>query len=70
MTLAKEKNMTVVLSTHLLHQAQKICDRFGIMINGKMVAQGTLDELAKETVEIDEKTYTLEEIYMTYFKEE
>lgn len=70
LSLAKEKNMTVLLSTHLLHQAQKICDRFGIMINGKMIVQGTLDELAKETVEIGEKSYTLEEIYMTYFREE
>ena len=67
--LSKENNMTVVLSTHLLDQAQKICNRFGIMIGGNMVARGTIKELAGERVNIGDKTYTLEEVYMKYFKE-
>jgi len=39
------------------------------MINGKMIARGTIEELAGEKVNIDNKTYTLEEVYMKYFKE-
>jgi ABC-2 type transport system ATP-binding protein len=68
--LAKDKRMTIILSSHLLHQAQKICDRFGIMIEGKMVAVGTMEQLAGERFDIGKKEYTLEEIYMKYFKGE
>jgi len=69
-SLSKEKKMTVIISTHFLHQAQRICDRFGIMIGGKMVVQGTMQQLAGERVDIGKKSYTLEEVYMKYFKEE
>ncbi|UCB45573.1 MAG: ABC transporter ATP-binding protein [Spirochaetota bacterium] len=69
-SLAREKKMTILLSSHLLYQAQKICDRFGIMINGKMVGLGTMDELTGEKFGIGKKEYTLEEVYMKFFKEE
>jgi len=68
-SLSKKNKMTVVLSTHLLDQAQKLCNRFGIMIGGKMIASGTIKELSGEKVNIGDKTYTLEEVYMKYFKE-
>ncbi len=67
--LSKEKGMAVILSTHLLHHAQKICDRFGIIIGGKLVALGTMDEIAEKKLNIGEKMYTLEEVYMKYFEE-
>ena len=67
--LKEEHNMTVLLSSHHLHQVQKMSDRVGIMIQGKMVAQGTLDELSKEKFGLGDKTYSLEEIYLKYFRE-
>lgn len=67
--LSREKRMAVVLSSHLLYQAQKICDRVGILINGKMVACGSIDELAKQKLDVGKEEYSLEEIYMNYFKE-
>lgn len=67
--LSRERQMTVVLSSHQLHLVQKICHRVGIMIKGKMVAQGPLEQLAKEKLGIGTEQYTLEEIYMKYFKE-
>ncbi|GMV83546.1 MAG: ABC transporter ATP-binding protein [Planctomycetota bacterium] len=36
---------TVFLSTHLLDMAQKLCHRVGIVMQGKLAALGTLDEL-------------------------
>lgn len=69
-SVSGEKKMTVILSSHFLHQAQKICNRVGIMIKGKMVAQGPMDRLAEEKLGIGTKEYTLEEIYMKYFMEE
>ena len=43
--LRDERGMTILLSSHLLHQVQRICDRVGIIHQGKLVAQGTLGEL-------------------------
>jgi ABC-2 type transport system ATP-binding protein len=68
-TLSSEKKMTILLSSHMLHQVQKICHRVGIMIGGRMVAQGDLDRLAQEKLGIGQQKYTLEEIYMKYFQE-
>lgn len=36
---------TVFLCTHNLYEAGRLCDRLGIMNSGRLVAQGTLDEL-------------------------
>ena len=68
-SLCRDKKMTILLSSHLLHQVQKICDRVGIMIKGRMVAQGPLARLAEEKLGIGQEEYTLEEIYMKYFQE-
>ena len=35
----------MLLSSHLLAQAQEICDRVGILADGVMVREGRLDEL-------------------------
>jgi len=35
----------VVLSTHVIDEAESMCNRIGIMSNGKIVAEGTVDEL-------------------------
>ncbi len=67
--LAREQRMTVLLSSHQLHQVQRICDRVGIMIKGRMVANGPIDQLAREKFGLDREEFTLEEIYMKYFLE-
>ena len=41
----KEQGVTVFLCSHLLEQVQEVCDRVGIIFNGKMVKQGSLSEL-------------------------
>jgi ABC-2 type transport system ATP-binding protein len=68
-SLSREKNITIFLSSHLLDQVQRICDRVGIMIKGDLVAIGAIQELAEKKLGIDKEHYTLEEIYMKYFKE-
>lgn len=68
-SLSREKNITLFLSSHLLDQVQRICDRVGIMIKGDLVAMGPIEELAKKKLGVDKEHYTLEEIYMKYFKE-
>jgi ABC-2 type transport system ATP-binding protein len=45
--LADDHGVTVLLASHLLYQMQSICDRVGIFVAGKMVAEGTTGQLAK-----------------------
>ena len=44
--LSDERAVTVLLSSHLLHQVEQVCDRIGIFLKGRLVAQGTLEKLA------------------------
>lgn len=46
-----ERGMTVLLSSHLLHQVQRVCDRVGILHRGRLVAEGTLDQLSPPSEE-------------------
>jgi ABC-2 type transport system ATP-binding protein len=69
-SLSRERGITVLLSSHHLHQVQKISHRVGIMIRGRMVAEGTIDTLAREKFGVGDQEYTLEEIYMKYFQED
>jgi len=41
----KRRGITVILSSHLLTQVQEVCDRVGIIFNGRLVREGPLDEL-------------------------
>jgi ABC-2 type transport system ATP-binding protein len=41
----KHRGITVLLSSHLLAQAQEICDRIGILAEGVLVREGRLQEL-------------------------
>ena len=68
-SLNHDRGITVLLSSHNLYQVQKISHRVGIMIEGKLVAEGSVESLAKEKFGVDEKEYSLEEIYMKYFQE-
>ena len=45
-TLVSERGLAIMLSSHLLTQVQSVCDRIGIFAAGKLVGQGTVDELA------------------------
>lgn len=45
----KEKGAGILMSTHILATAERYCDRFIIIHNGKIIAKGTLEELRKHT---------------------
>jgi len=46
--IARERKMTVIMSSHQLHQVQQICNRVGIMVNGRLVVEGLLDQLSSK----------------------
>jgi len=68
-SLSQDKKITVFFSSHLLDQVQKISHRVGIMIKGHLVAVGRIEDLAQEKFGVGQEKYTLEEVYMKYFKE-
>jgi len=41
----KEEGVTIFLCSHLLEQVQEVCDRVGIIFEGQLVNEGTLEEL-------------------------
>ncbi|MGI0480633.1 ABC transporter ATP-binding protein [Geminocystis sp. CENA526] len=64
----KKEGITILLTTHFLEEAEKLCDRIGIIKDGKIVQEGTLNQLkqiipAKEliivTTEEEEKAIEL-----------
>ena len=46
-SLANQNGQTVVLATHNLTDAQRLCDRVAIMNKGRLLALGSLDELSR-----------------------
>ncbi len=68
-SMSREQGITIIISSHLLHQVQKICHRVGIISKGSLVAVGPIDRLGEETLGGDGGGYSLEEIYMKHFQE-
>ena len=56
----KNEGKTIIISTHIFSLVEKICDRVGIIFNGKMIVEDDLKELTKEK-SLEDKFF---EIYM------
>jgi len=46
--IAREHNMTIVMSSHQLSQVERICTHVGIMSKGKLITQGSISQLSKK----------------------
>lgn len=57
----KAEGKTIILSTHIFSLVEKLCDRVGVIIDGKMVSCGTLAEVTKGK--------TLEDAFFDMYKE-
>ena len=44
----KQEGKTVILSTHIFSLVEKLCDRVGIIIDGKMILSDTLEAIVKD----------------------
>lgn len=58
----KEQGKTIIISTHIFSLVEKICDRVGIIVNGKMTVSETLGNLTKEK--------NLEEVFFDIYSKE
>ena len=45
----KNRGMTVFLCSHLLEQVQEVCDRVGIIFKGLLIAEGSMNELTRDS---------------------
>ncbi|AEV16716.1 ABC transporter protein [Thermus sp. CCB_US3_UF1] len=46
----KAEGITILLSSHLLHQVQEICDRVGLFHKGRLALLGTVEELSQRVL--------------------
>jgi ABC-2 type transport system ATP-binding protein len=58
--LNRDHGLTVLLSSHQLQQVQQICNRVGIIVRGKLIVQGELDELGKAILKGRQWNFLLE----------
>ena len=68
-----KEGITIIYTTHYMEEAERLCDRIGIIDNGEIIAQGTLNELKsagsmKESVVIS-FTNLSDELYHSIEKE-
>jgi len=59
----KAEGRCVILSTHVMEEAERLCDRVGIIAGGRIRSEGTLDALKAETGK------DLEEIFVAMVEE-
>jgi len=45
----KAQGKTIIISTHMMHVAEKLCDRIGIIMDGNIKTMGTLEEILQTT---------------------
>lgn len=61
--MMRDKGKLVIISTHIMSEAEKICDRIAIIINGKKVIEGTLNDILENTATSD-----LEDAFFELYK--
>ena len=61
---SNKKGVTVIYTSHYMEEVEAICTRIAIMDNGKVIANGTSEEL-KKLVTDDTDSITLEEVFLT-----
>ena len=59
--MVKQNHSTIFMSTHTLEIAEQMCDRIGIIQEGKLIAEGTMAELRAQA----RRQGTLEEIFLS-----
>jgi ABC-2 type transport system ATP-binding protein len=58
---------TVIMTTHILEVAERMADRIGVIARGRLIAEGTLDDLRRRT---GETATSLEDAFLTLVAEQ
>jgi len=59
-----ERGVTIFLTSHVLEIVERLCSHVGIIHKGRLVAQGSMEELRAGVAEAGSKT-TLEQIFLS-----
>jgi ABC-2 type transport system ATP-binding protein len=67
----RDAGATIFLSSHVLSEVEHVCDRVGILRNGKLVKVADLEELRRSRVQHDlvDTEPSLEEFFLSFFGE-
>lgn len=57
-----KKGLTIIYTTHYMEEVERLCNRIAIMDSGRIIAQGTLKELQKQSKTIEKLALTFKEI--------
>jgi sodium transport system ATP-binding protein len=60
----RDEGKLVIISTHILSDAEKLCDNIGIIIRGQKVAEGSLQDILSQT-----NTKDLEDAFFELYKQ-
>ncbi len=60
----RDEGRTVIFSTHILSEVESLCDRIGVVYKGKLITEGTMDDLRRQT-----NRSTLHDIFLSLIGE-
>lgn len=60
----KKQGKTIIISTHIMSEAEKLCDRIAIIMDGKIMMEGTLEKILQKTKQND-----LEDAFFSMYQE-
>ncbi|MCX7835018.1 MAG: ABC transporter ATP-binding protein [bacterium] len=63
--LVREREMTIMLTTHYLEEADQLCDTVGIIHHGKLLIEGKSNDLKKSIIQKTPST-TLDDVFLYY----
>ena len=55
----------MILSTHVIPEAERLCDSLGIIVGGRLLAQGTREEILAE-----HRAESIEEVFFSLYRED
>ncbi len=65
LTELKAQGKTILFSTHIMSEAEKLCDRIAVIHEGRILASGTLDALRERT-----GAHYLEDVFVSLIRED
>jgi ABC-2 type transport system ATP-binding protein len=64
--LRDDHDATMVLTTHDLDEAERLCSRIGLLNDGRLVAEGTAAELRDQVGRLLNRPASMHDVFMTY----
>lgn len=64
LSLVKDSHATIVLTTHNLEEAQKLCSKIIVFRHGRDIFTGNMDELQKHPEYMENGVFSLEKLYL------